>query len=419
MRRLGVALAASALVAGGLSACGEDDSYEAVPPVSAELTAKTFDDGVKIGVITTLGNAEGSEWRDAAEGIRVAVARFAMGGTKISVVNQSDGGTYDGAAKAVDTLVDQGVSGIIVASSGEHVEGAVKEAGDTGVPLLLPYDTSTKDLPPNAWLTGPDDKATSEALQAAVKAGGITSPFVINAGGGIPAGFEQDPRRPYYAGSDPSKVAKVAAKQTQRRQDAADGIVISGTGPLQGQIVQALQRAGADVPYVLTSDALSPVFASTLSKSGGSLSGEFLTAGPDVGEPAALRPSGQGRALAAYYSGMRLAAENTSTKDLLGERSFASVAGSADVRSHDAVVALVRAAERSLSQKPSAVAEALRKLQLGADDGLAGPALDFSASVAMSEEDVVPLQASDQTTGLRPTSKKAEPHLAWFSLPKS
>jgi hypothetical protein len=103
--------------------------------------------------------------------------------------------------------------------------------------------------------------------------------------------------------------------------------------------------------------------------------------------------------------------------DFFDDEPFETVSSAADVRSHDAVVALVSAAAAAKSTDPGDVRDALATLQLDHDSGLAGPALDFSSSSAVSADAVVPLQATTQDPGLRPIGAEETQRLYWFESP--
>jgi len=193
--------------------------------------------------------------------------------------------------------------------------------------------------------------------------------------------------------------------------------VVSGPPQLQAAVVAALQGTSADVPILLTPQALSPAFPAALTTAGGSLSPQLLSVGLNDGDTTALEATDAGRALAAYFSGLQLAATDPTTKDLAGDRAFAEVAGAADVSSHDAVVAFVRAAVVAKSTEPAKVAEALPGLRLGTVDGIAGPPLDFASTEAVADEAVVPLASTAVSPGVRPASEA--PALYWFESTRS
>lgn len=382
-------------------------------PVAVELTAEV-PDAVTIGVLVTLAGApgEGAEWRDAAEGAVVAARRFALGGTKVTLVAANDKGTSDGAATAVRTLLGRDVAGIVVATSGSHVPAGLAEAAAAQVPVLLPYDLGAGSAVGQAWSTGPGRQASDAALVAALREHKLDAPLLVDAGGGAITGLAPREVQTYAAGGDAAALAAGIARRQRQLDTAVDSVVVSGPPELQAPVVAALQGSGVDVPLVLGPEAVSPAFPGALTEAGGSLAGELLSVGLDDGDATALESTVSGRALAAYISALGLAASDAKTKDLFGDRPFAEVAPAADVSSHDAVVALVRAVAVAKSDEPAKVAAALAGLRLGTADGLAGPALDFGTPTAVADDAVVTLAATNVSPGVRPASD--EPALYWF-----
>lgn len=421
----------------GMTACSADTpTTSPAAAVPVKLTADVAGK-LSIGVVVSQTSApgEGSEWRDAAEGARVAAARFVSGGTQVGLVPVNDKGTVDGAAAAVKTLADQGVSGIVLATSGDHVRGALREAAARRIPIVMPYADSDRNLPSDAWLTGPTAAMTDQRLVKALADRGLTRPFLIDAGGGSVSGLTPVGVRKFAAGNDPVELARSLAARLSRSATAFDAVVISGPAQLQGSLVAALQGAGVHVADLLTPDALSPSFPRAILAAGGTLSGTFLSSGLDEGDARALEPTESGRALAAYLSALSMAAGNGAVPDLFAERPFRAVAGAADVRSHDAVVALVRAAAAAKSADPGATGEALAGLRLGVPDGIAGAPLDFGAQVAVADDAVQALAATPVSPGVRPaytgagatpapssggaTADENTAALFWFAAPAS
>jgi len=408
------AVVAAVLVVRSLTAA----PAEAVPAtVPVPVTVAHVPDGTKIGVVVTLGDGEGSEWNQAAQGAVVAQRRLALGGTDVQLVTRNDGGSAEGAKKAVGELVQDGVAGIVVASSGGHVTAAAAAAADAGVPVVLPYADHTAD----SWSTAPAADSVTAAMQRAL--GSADSPLLVDLGGGAPAGLEV--AHVLTAGStDVSALATTVAQRTgavQPDEDAAadapavdsDAVVVSGSAARQGAFVAALQAADVTVPVVLTPDATSPAFGAALEDAGGSLSGTFRTAGVATDDATALNADSAGRAMSAFLGGVRIVAKDPDAKNLTGDQAFSAVASAADSRSHDAVIALVHAVGAARSTSPEAVTDALAKASLGVDDGIAGPALDFRDQQALGSDATV-LAASAQALGLRPASSSTA-SLVWFA----
>ena len=57
---------------------------------------------------------------------------------QLTVAN--DKGTSDGARDAVEKLKSEGVQGIIISSSGEHIKGATSAARESSIPVIEVYD---------------------------------------------------------------------------------------------------------------------------------------------------------------------------------------------------------------------------------------------------------------------------------------
>ena len=427
--RLRAPLAGAVLLSLVLAGCsGSDD--EADPdsdggqvkparPVPVALQAAGLPEGpTKIGVVVSLTSAagEGSQWRQAAEGAQVAAYRFGLGDADVEVVPANDGGTDQGADAAVRDLAEQGVAGIVLATSGTHVEGALEAAADVGVPVLLPYETPPAVDGADAWATGPDGSMVVSGLARALDVSGRQDPVLVDAGGGDIGEISAVARIPLRAGDRARNVASRIAGLIASGE--ADSVVVAGPASQQATMVRALQGFAVNVPVLLTPDALSPVFAVDLADAGGSLAADVVTVGEAASDVAALRPSTEGRAVAAYFSGLRAAANDPDLQDFFDGRRFETVSDTADVRSHDAVVALVRAVEAAGSTDPGEVAATLGGLTLDGADGLGGPGLDFAGPTAISRRDVVPLQATTQDPGLRPKSGGTGPRLFWFALPE-
>jgi hypothetical protein len=398
---------------------------EAVPAtVPVPIRVGHVPEGTKIGVVVTLGDGEGSDWDEAAQGALVAERRLMLGGTDVELVTRNDGGSAGGGERAVEALVDDGVAGIVVASSGAHVSGALEAAADAGVPVVLPYASSGSD----SWSTAPSPASMSTAMERALR--GADSPLLVDLGGGAPSGLEVAHVITADAAADDTALATTVAERTgavtadatpaagDDQADApapadSDAVVVSGSAARQGAFVAALQSADVTVPVVLTPQATSPAFGSALADANGSLSGRFVSAGVATDDARALTSDEQGRAMSAFLGGVRVLADDPEAQNLTADQPFSAVAWAADSRSHDAVVALVRAVGSARSDDPSEVTDALATLRLDAGDGIAGPALDFRQQQALRTDATV-LAASSQTLGLRPTTAEPTASLVWF-----
>jgi hypothetical protein len=401
-------------------------SAEAVPAtVPVPIRVAHVPDGTKIGVVVTLGDGEGSEWDEAAQGALVAAKRLTLGGTDVELVTRNDGGSASGAKRAVQQLVDSGVAGIVVASSGAHVSGALDAASDAGVPVVLPY----ADGGDGSWSTAPSRASVSAAMQRAIR--GADSPLLVDLGGGAPSGIRFAHVMDADDSADDAALATTVAQRTgatpttptsnasatpadaEATKPDSDAVVVSGPAARQGAFVAALQSAEVTVPVVLTPDATSPAFGTALAEANGSLSGTFVSTGVATDDARALTSDAQGRSMSAFLGGVRVLSDDADAQNLTTDQPFSAVAWAADSRSHDAVVALVRAVGAARSDEPSAVADALSTLRLDASDGIAGPALDFRQQQALRADATV-LAASSQTLGLRPATTEQTASLVWF-----
>jgi len=416
--RRGLAAVALGGLLVGLTACtGDSEAGEPVEPYAVELSPNGLPRDVRIGVVVSLSGApdEGSQWREAGEGAAVAAYRYGLGGADVEIVTRDDKGTRRGAQAAVQQLVDEGVSGIVMATDGPHTDGGIQRAAAAGVPMLLPYYDETGELPAGVWTTGPDEDQVGAAISAAMDEAGADDPVLVDAGGGAPAGVESSEVVTYSPGSNAGRIGVRLARRLDRGE-GPDSVVVSGPAQLQGQVVQSLQASNVDLPVFLTADALSPVFAATLSGVGGSLSAPVTTGGVDNGDVVALDPGDDGAAASAWLASVRATAEDPDTTDYFDAQPFATVAGAADARSHDAVVALVAAAATARSAEPDQVLEVLPEVTVDHGDGIAGPALTFGEPTAIPDDAVVPLQATTQDPGLRTVAPQSPPRLFWFSV---
>lgn len=246
----------------------------------------------------------------------------------------------------------------------------------------------------DVWSTAPDAAQTGAALTEAL--GGATntlrrrrrrSPVGVEIGRtetATPAAGDEALAREIarLTGSTPpatsttasgDDVSATASQETEPVADPSDAVLVSGSATRQAAVVARLQAADLAVPVVLTPDATSPAFSAALKEDGASLSGSLVTVGAESGDATALRGDGAGRSVSAFLGGVRVLAQDPDAVNLTGDQPFSVVAGAADARSHDAVVALVRAVESAGSIEPGAVGDALGTLGLGAGDGMAGP----------------------------------------------
>lgn len=392
-------------------------------PTVALRAADAVPGTLTIGVVVTSTSAEdeGAQDLPLAAGARVAQYRLGLR-HPVQLKVQDDHGTPEGSTAAVQALLDQHVSGIVYASEGSHMSPGLQLAATAETAVLLPYaDELPTGSGTTALLSGPTRTQSVTALTAALRGRSLQRPLVITTTpvegfdhvAAATGGVHQLPE-----GGGLGQQAVDLAKAAAGGDKAADSVVVWASGQSEAQIVAAVQRAGLSVPVLLGPAALTPSFADTLrdldATGGGTASGAFLTAG----EPAT--DSTTGPAMSSFLAAVRLAAADTSVEALASGAGFsANGAGTADTRSHDAVVALAAAAAHARSTAPDKVSAALTSLRVSADDGLAGPSLSFHGDTPVGAGGVAVLQASGEDPGQRAGIAQQTEPLSWFALPSS
>jgi len=408
-----------ALVATG---CSDEESEEAVgdpaEPARVEIAvdpaALDTEDAPRIGVVLTLDSApgQGADRRFGAAGAQVAAYRLDLGGSDVELEVVDDEGTDEGARTAMKGLVEAGVSGIVVASAGDHLDAALAETSDAGVPVLLPY-YEPASTPDGVWVTGPDRASVDSQLLEALGEDGRDRPFVVTGDGVALDGVGSADSEALTGANTAAVVRRVLAAA---EAGDVDSVVLGAAPGTLADLVGRLLGRGLDLPIHLSPEAQSPVFARQLAEDTGTLPGGLISVGADAGDTSTLAIGETGDRAAAFFAALRLAHGDDGLTDLLGSGSFAEVAADADLASHDAVVALVRAVEAAGSTAPGEVREALDDLSVDGGDGLAGPALDFSAAQALSREAVTTLVATAQDPGVRPGAQEGgAARFYWFA----
>ena len=417
LRRTPVLAAAvtTLLLAAGCSDDGSDkDSQKAVKPAPVEVSVKEpTAEPVKIGVLATLSTqrGQGADVLPGAEGARVAAYRLDMGGQDVELVVQDDAGTEVGARSAVEALVNQRVAAIVAATTGEHVVPALQDAADADTAVLLPYLRTSSELPANSWVTGPTATQVNEALKQSLAAHELSSPFVVTGDGVELSGISGAGSATYTPGGTDALVRQIQAAQ---KASQVDSVVIAASAESQADVVSSLQGGLAGIPTLMTPEALSPLFGDSLTKTGGTTSGRFITVGQDASDATTMTAGDRADAVASYFAGLRLVSTSTTT-DLFGSVPFKQVAAGADTLSHDAVMTVVAAALEAGSTEAAEVLGALDGLKVDQGDGLAGPELDLSDQSALADGDVVELNATTQNPGVRPGHEAGQ--LYWFAVP--
>jgi ABC-type branched-subunit amino acid transport system substrate-binding protein len=396
-----------------LAACTGDDAPPPREPAAVGLKTDSPDD-LKIGVLvsSTSDPGEGADYLGPSAGADLAAYRLKLGGTKVALTVVDDQGDADEAKDGIQTLVDRGVSGIVLATSGAHVLPALQTAAGAGVPVVAPYLRTEEDLPDGVFVTGPSEDAISAGIEQAMSADEVSAPTVVTADDApVPAVGDAVPVD--YTGDNlDSLVGKIAKAAKKKRTDS---VVVSASARSQGRVVAALQGAVPDLPVYLTPEALTPAFTDELDEADGAPSGRFVTIGAPASDTSTLGSGSSAESAAAYFAALRLASDDTSFTSGFDHTVFSDVAAVADLPSHDAVLALVRASAAAKSSDPDKVVAALAGLKIGVAQALAGPALDFTSSHALPDSAVVPLHATTQDAGVRPAGDT--PSLTWFDVP--
>ena len=411
----------SLLLAAGCTGSSAKVHYTPAPPPRVALSASGLTAPLSIGLIVsgTSPLGQGADLLGPAAGARVAAFRFGQGGAAVTLQVQDDRGTSDGALAALSALQSQGVAGVVVASVGSHLDAMLAKAGAAGLPVVLPYET--RDVPgaTSAWYTGPRGADVATALQSLLARRTLTHPYVLSGEGaeGDVVGLTAARSASVSAKASPADLAAPVLAAYAAKQ--VDSVVIAASAPTQAAIVAALQGRAPRLPVLLSPSALTPAFGDSLTKlDGATAGGQFLTVGVDDQDPTAQGTSPEAVSLAAFLAADRLAAQTTTVESLTHRTPFGQEgAATADAASHDAVVALVRAAAKAGSAQPSAVATALGALSLDQGDGLAGPALDLTHRRALAATALVALTATTQDPGLRAGVTEQPPALSWFVLP--
>jgi hypothetical protein len=416
------------------SACGS--SVQAEPPAPAPdvflSTFSTTQVQLSVGVIITAeAGQRGYSDYPLAAGALVAEYRIDHGITgPVKVVVADDGGTPAGSVSAVEQLAKDGVIGIVYASQGSHILSGVATAKADHIPVLDPYETSTRGFGGGAWLTGPDDSQVDTAMSSFVKSQSLPPPLVVTGpgAGGIAYAGRTAGTLGITAGETAASIAaavdsKVASIKKSAHLQIAPPAVVVADAAVSAEVVAALEHL-AVTTVLLGPEATTPIFADTLASlqsgtgplSGATTQGVFYSVGSDSFD-ASPQPGNLG-----FLGALRLAAAEQSEPSLQGAGLCfeAGGAATADRRSEDAVVALADAAaavaakqaaakstKTTANSAPSLTAqEVLSELEsgfkVGPAGGLAGPSLDFAGADALvSNASVVVQEATSQSDSSR------------------
>ena len=383
----------------------------AAPSVPLDIKLPTLGKSIKLGVIVTYGEeTEGSEWLQPAQGAAVAAYRLHMGNAPVELVTLNDRGTEAGARQAVEQMKAEGVEGIVMASSGSHVQGAVTAAKEYHIPMIEVYDNvGTGD---GVWSFAPNAEASLVALQS-----GVEDPNKVVAveAQGYSTGILAAHTLTYKPGDDPAALARTVAEKTAELGPGTT-VTVAAPAAMQASIVKALQEAAVKTTILLSPQAISPVFSTELVKQGGAISSSLATSGVDTSDSVALQSTDEGRSMSTFLKAVGIMSADPNVQTLSGDQEFSTVAAYADSRSHDAVVALAYASALNLDMNNESVLKTLTTVKMRSGEGLAGPALDFTRPNAVTAQPAL-LHASEQSLGLRPQTagSAADASITWFA----
>ncbi len=410
------------LLTGALAACSGSDTPTFEPAAAPDVAVRAagVQREVHLGVLVSATGApgQGADLLGRAAGARLAAYRLERGGVRVTLDVVDDRGTAEGATRAVQGFVSDGVSGVAVLTTGTHLTSALRTAAGAGLAVVSPYDAVR--TAGTTWQTGPTGPQVRQALVGLLARQGLTTPYVLH-GEGVDAdvvGIAPPGRDLALAASaSPQQVmAPVVAAARARR---IDSVVIAASPTTQAALVAQLQGGAPDLAIVLSPEATGPAFGQLL-EDRLAADGTATTSGAlySVGTPAVSASATDPGALG-FLAALRLAAQDASVSSLLQpDVTFGTQgAGTADTASHDAVVALVRAVAKADSDTPAAVRDALATLRLTATDGLAGPSLDLTDRTALPDDVVVPLASTTQDISGRQGVAESLPPLSWFVLP--
>ncbi len=406
------AVAALVLTALAGTACNNNNEKDTAvdkpqgPVVSAEpdLAIKTSVSGAKVGMILS-SSGPGADVKDLAAGAYVAAFRLngaKAGGQNVELVVADDNGTPDGATAAVTSLVDQGVVGIVYASTGEQLLAGAATAAQAGVAVVYPYadDPRIAEQGATSYIAAPTIAQSAAELAQHVSKAKLTKVALVRQAG---------------AYGDAGKAALAAAgmsfvSDTPVTGDAVDGkaivagspdavIVWTESGPAL-TTADALSRAGFAGALLFGDRVAVPAFAHTLAASlAPAVVDGVLSAGSWAG---ADLPT-------ASADAFFLAKENA-----VSSGAVAADMAVADFRSHDAVLALVKAAEDGANR--AGVLDALKTVSTAGLSGAVGAPVDFSDQLAFGDDNVALLTYSNiqDGSGRYPTDATAGGH--WLAV---
>lgn len=377
----------------------------AVKSAEPAVALKTSVTGAKVGMIISSGGP-GADVKDLAAGAYVAA--FRLNGAKdghdnVQLVVEDDNGTPEGATAAVKSLVDQGVLGIVYASTGEQLLAGAATAAESGVAVVYPYadDSRIVEQGATSYLAAPTIKQSATELAAHIAKANMAKVALIRQAG---------------AYGDAGKAAL-----TEAGVSFVSDTPLSGPDGIPGAAIAA---GNPDAVIIWTEAALAVAAADSLSQA--NYNGAFLfgdrVAVPSFGKGLAsslAAPVSDGVLSAGSFAGPDMPTAAADAFFLAKERAVSSGAvsadlGVADFRSHDAVLALVKAAEDGADR--GAVLDAIKQVSTNDVGGTVGAPADFSNQLAFGDESVALITYSNLKDGSDryPTDATAGGH--WLAV---
>lgn len=382
-------------------------SKSAAPAIAIPTKAKDL----KVGLIVS-SSGPGADVKDLAAGAYVAAFRLngaTAGHDNVSLMVADDNGTTDGAVAAMQQLVDDGAAGVVYASTGEQVLAGVAKAAELGMPVVLPYadDPRVTETGTTSYLTGPTIPQVAEELAAHVEDDGIKKVALVRQAGAYgeagkaalaAAGMEFVSDTPYATGSTLDAKGIVGS--------APDAVIVWAESAPAVAIADALAAAGSGAQMLFANRSAMPAFGQLVA---GSLASSVGDGALSVGSWAGADTPGD--AVDVFFVAKdKAVSDGGVTADL----------GVADLRSHDAVLALVAAAvaagEEANSVGRAETLDALRTLSAVDVAGMAGAPLDFGSPTALTDDNVALLSYStlDDGSGRYPAMDTAGGH--WIAV---
>ena len=322
----------------------------------------------------------------------------------MQLIVKDDSADPTAAVAAMQDFAKQGVAGVVYASSGDQMVPAVQAAAQAGLPVLVPYsgDTRLTQQGATTFLTGPSDDQVAAKLVKQAASRNLQKVAVLHEAGSYGdaglAALQKAGLVPIKEAAFQPTEADLNAEVKQFTDAGADGLIVWADATEAVKATTSASTAATPLTLLFGSRAATPAFGRL--------------------ETTLLAPTAQDGLLSAgTWAGPWTP---TNTIDAFYEAKAKSVSDggviadltNADVRSHDAVVALAFAAKAAKSNKASDVLNALKTLK----PAVAGTPLDFSQQSAVTDGNVAMVTYStvDDGSGRYPDVTTAGGH--WVAV---